>query len=378
MEAKTIKGISIEEVQSALVEAMSNGFTPTLALVFVSVIDAWREAVDLLDQKGIAIFGAITPISFDGHSIVDKGIVVMLLDINPEYFKLVLANNKTGSLSDSVRHIGKVGKTSFAQPAFLISVSDLRNPGDEIMKLFQDEVGKDITIMGGYSGDLITWKGYVFTNNEFSDDGIIALILDQDKVDVKGIAVSGWKAVGIEKTVTKSEGNWILTIDEQPAIDVLSKFVGDQSLEETSESIVKLDTTTYVLQSERGGDSPAYIATLEYNSENGGVMCSAPVAEGTKFRFSLPPDFEVVDKVIETSAKVKEEELPEVDALIIFSCVGRSITLGPMAVDEVSGLAKTWGKSTAGFFSLGEFGRVENGKPEYHGTTCSWVALKEK
>jgi hypothetical protein len=31
-----------------------------------------------------------------------------------------------------------------------------------------------------------------------------------------------------------------------------------------------------------------------------------------------------------------------------------------------------------GFFSLGEFGRVANGKLEFHGTTVSWAALKEK
>lgn len=378
MKAKTIKGTSVEEISAELDKIITNEFTPTLAFVFVSVIDEWQAALDLMDKKGIAVFGAITPISFDDSSIIDKGIVVMLLDINPEYFKIVLADNKSRSLTDSISHIGKTGKTAFGRPAFLISVSDLRNSGEEIMSTFEEEVGMDITIMGGYSGDLETWKGDVFTNNSSSDDGIVALIFDQDKVDVKGIAVSGWKAVGTEKTVTKSDGNWILTIDDQPAIEVVSKFVGDQSIKTGTESIVKLDTTTYVLQADRGGDSPAYIATLEYNTENGGVMCSTQVSEGTKFRFSLPPDFEVVDKVIGTSTELKEKELPEADALIIFSCVGRNITLGPMAADEINGLAKTWGKPTAGFFSLGEFGRVKNGRPEYHGTTCSWVALREK
>jgi len=76
--------------------------------------------------------------------------------------------------------------------------------------------------------------------------------------------------------------------------------------------------------------------------------------------------------------KKKETELPEADVMIIFTCIGRIITLGPMAEDEIKGLAQTWEKPTAGFFSLGEFGRVEGGRPEYHATTCSWVALKER
>jgi small ligand-binding sensory domain FIST len=44
----------------------------------------------------------------------------------------------------------------------------------------------------------------------------------------------------------------------------------------------------------------------------------------------------------------------------------------------LEGLAGTWKKPMAGFFSLGEFGSVAGGKPEFHGTTCSWMALKEK
>jgi hypothetical protein len=32
----------------------------------------------------------------------------------------------------------------------------------------------------------------------------------------------------------------------------------------------------------------------------------------------------------------------------------------------------------AGFLSLGEFGKLDDNRPELHGTTVSWVALKEK
>jgi class 3 adenylate cyclase len=38
----------------------------------------------------------------------------------------------------------------------------------------------------------------------------------------------------------------------------------------------------------------------------------------------------------------------------------------------------TWNKPMAGFYSLGEFGKVDDSPPQFHGTTVSWVALKEK
>jgi len=102
------------------------------------------------------------------------------------------------------------------------------------------------------------------------------------------------------------------------------------------------------------------------------------VVKGSRFRFSLPPDFEVVDSVIDSAREIKENELSDADALLVFSCIGRKVSLGPMAASEVLGIQEVWGKPMAGFFSMGEFGKTKNGNTQFHGTTISWVAIKEK
>ncbi|MBK7735847.1 MAG: hypothetical protein IPI36_11910 [Chitinophagaceae bacterium] len=68
MRAKSIKGKSTKEIQSALQESMYDGYKPTLAIVFLSVKQD-REAISkLLDEKGIQIFGATTAGEFiDGE-----------------------------------------------------------------------------------------------------------------------------------------------------------------------------------------------------------------------------------------------------------------------------------------------------------------------
>jgi small ligand-binding sensory domain FIST len=100
-------------------------------------------------------------------------------------------------------------------------------------------------------------------------------------------------------------------------------------------------------------------------------MLGAPVDEGSMFRFSLPPDLEVIDTVIDSTKTIKENELPDADAMLIFSCVGRLSSLGPMVNSEIEGLAATWNKPMAGFFSMGEFGKLDDTRPEFHGTTVS-------
>jgi len=117
---------------------------------------------------------------------------------------------------------------------------------------------------------------------------------------------------------------------------------------------------------------------LLLNADDQSIMIGGAVKEGDRFRFSLPPDFDVIEKVIESTRIIKEQEMPDSDVLFVFSCVGRLGTFGPLIHAEIEGMASTWGKPMIGFFSLGEFGKLDDGRCELQGTTVSWVAMKEK
>ena len=378
MKVKSIKGSSAEEIKSALEQSMFDGFKPTLALVFLSAMNEIEAICSLLDNEGITIFGATTFAEFTEQDAENKGIAVLLLDINPAYFKIVLKDNEEGEGYETGCHIGELGKMTFANPAFIISSANYKIHGAKIIQGMVEKAGADVTIVGGKAGEIINMEGKVFTNTKSSDNAVISLILDEDKITLKGMAASGWKPAGTEKKITHCIGPWIYTIDDQPAFDIVKKFLGTDILEDKNkEGIVKLNII-YPLQLYREGGSPYMLPILFANTEDHSVMLAEAVPEGTLFRFSMPPDFDVIDMVIKSSLEVKEKEMPDADALVIFSCIGRLGSLGPMASKEVEGLAETWNSPMIGLYSLGEFGRVANGNTEFHGTTVSWVALKEK
>ena len=378
MKAKSIEGNSTEEIKNALQQSMADGYTPTLAIVFLSNKQDHKAICKLLDDAGIALYGATTAGAFTDHGIVITGIALLLLDIDPDHFSIILKEHGQRSPFESASRIAEIGLARFSNPAFIILATLTKTPADDIIAGIVEKAGKNVTIIGGMAGDIINLEGTIFTNSTSSENGILCLVLNQDKIEVKGIAISGWKPLGTEKKVTKSEGLWIYTIDDQPAMDVVEKYTGNLTLDNKDpNNIVKLNST-YPLQVHRMGSSPAMIPTLFLNKQSRAVMCGQPLQVGTGFRFSLPPDFDVIDTVVDSSRKVKENKLPDADALVVFSCVGRLETLGPMMTQELEGLAGTWKKPMTGFFSLGEFGSVAGGKPEFHGTTCSWVALKEK
>ena len=97
MKAKSIKAGSAEEIQMALQQTMADGFKPTLALVFLSVMNEIEAVCSILDKESIAIFGATTFAEFTEQDAENVGIAVLLLDINPAYFKIILKDNEEGS-----------------------------------------------------------------------------------------------------------------------------------------------------------------------------------------------------------------------------------------------------------------------------------------
>jgi len=325
-----------------------------------------------LDKQGIIIFGATTIGEFTEEGVTSNHIVIMLLDMNPAYFKIVIKDYQYGEALNSGRYIGNFGKTTFKHPAFIISGSNMEAPGELIMHGILNEVDEKTRIIGGMTGDA------VFTNNKEGKQAVLALIIDETKVKLAGEAVSGWKAVGTEKIITQCDGPWIQTINDKPAIEVVKKFTGLEIDEHVLDDGYSNLGTTFPIQIQQEKGAPVMRPFLKYNPKNGAILCGGSLIKGSRFRFSLPPDFEVVDAVVESAQKIKQNELSDADAILIFSCIGRKVSLGPMAFEEVLGIQKIWDKPMAGFFSMGEFGKTKNGNTQFHGTTISWVALKEK
>jgi hypothetical protein len=115
-----------------------------------------------------------------------------------------------------------------------------------------------------------------------------------------------------------------------------------------------------------------------FNWKDKSIYILASINEGDKVRFTLPPDFEIVEEVISSAEKMKQHAMHFADALLMFSCIGRLGQFGPLVGDEIEGIRKVFNVPMAGFFTYGEFGRTNNGNNEFHNNTCCWVALKEK
>lgn len=386
MKAKSIQGKTPSEIQKALMESFGDArlgdgpdFKPTLAIIIINNQEDAEELRTIFDSQDIAIFGITSPQKFTEEGVNEDDILVMLMDMKAENFKIVLSDFKDSSPYEAGYQIGIAGKSAFTNPGFIISPVPFQISGEDQIKGLTDAAGQNILISGGVSGSPVDFSGIIFTNDVSSSEGLLALIIDQNKVLVSGLAVSGWKPVGTAKTITKSNGHWVFTIDHEPAMQVIQRFLGKEIVRSTAQTggLIASDLG-YPLQFERASGNAIMNPAILLNPTDQSIMMGSEVKVGNRFRFSLPPDFDVIDQVIESTRIRKEKEMPEADVLMVFSCVGRLGTFGPLISTEIEGLASTWAKPMIGFFSLGEFGKLDEGRCELQGTTVSWVALKEK
>ena len=379
MKAKSIQENSVNEFQSALTEAISDDFKPTLAILFISISQNRNAVCKILDDAGIAIYGATTNGEFIDEELGKQSIAVLLMDINPSYFKIHFAEFPEKNYRETAKILAQQSLELFSQPAFLIAASHMETDGEQLLFGFEDAIGKQVNVFGGMAGDDYAFsEQYVFTNDKESNRGMVVLVLDEEKVIIKGKATCGWKAVGTPKTVTKSIGNHVFTVDNEPVLDITAKYGGLGKLEKENTEAAMEIAVNFPLQLQREFGDPVMRPGLLIKWEDRSFVCSGSVPQGSKVRFSLPPDFDVMETVIKGAEELKAREMPEADALVVFSCAGRILSLGPLMNQEIEGVRKVWNVPMVGMFSNGELGRATGGNLEMHNLTTCCVVLKEK
>ena len=379
MKAKSIKGNSTEEIKIALQQCINHGFQPTLAIVFISIKQDHKAICKLLDEAGVAVFGATTNGEFIDE-VTEKGsVAILLLDINKNYFQIYFEEYPQKNYRDITNRIAHKAKEKFSTPAFFIAGSNMETDAEELLFGFEDVVGKDVNVYGGMAGDDFTFVDqFVFTNHYSSSRGLVCIALDEEKIMIKGVATCGWRAVGTVRTVTKSEGNHVYTVDDTPVLDITTKYGGLENVSPDNEQLLLEIAANFPLQLQREKGDPVMRPGLVIDWKDRSFYCSGSVPQGSKVRFSLPPDFDVMEKVIKGVENLKATQMPDADALVVFSCAGRILSLGPLMTQEIEGIKNVWNVPMLGMFSNAELARATGGNLEMHNLTTCCVALKEK
>lgn len=377
MQSKVLHAVSAVHLEEQLAKLSDSSFFPCLAVVFMSIQQDIKAVTTLLRQRNIDVVGCTTAGEIVNEDLHEKSIAVLLMDIDPSCYHIDLAIHENESVYDAALKLGEKAVATFERPGMLIMSGGLGINAEGLINGIKAGVGREIPIYGGLAGDdMALTKTWAFAQNQITDCGISSLIIDADKIEMKGLAVSGWKPVGTLNTITKIEGNVIYTINGERAYDVFMRYFGGQENPDAKHDPLFTLQTNHPFQIIRDGYN-VLRSPLLINKEQGTITLAANVPEGSQFRFSTSPGFEVIEQTIDEFDSLRQNT-PEADALIMFSCKGRHGAFGPMLEDEIQGLYDYWQKPLIGFLSYGEFGNSPTGVCEFYNETCSLVLFKEK
>ena len=130
MKAKSIKGNSTEEIKTAFEQSIADGFKPTLAVVFLSKKQDNIAIGNILNDAGVAIFGATTNGEFIDEQTTNGAGAILLMDMDPGYFTIMFDGYPGRNYREKANGIAKKALEHFANPAFLLSYSHIETDAD--------------------------------------------------------------------------------------------------------------------------------------------------------------------------------------------------------------------------------------------------------
>lgn len=377
MKVKCFIAESMDDIATQINEARTGGFAPALGIAFASInfgIVALSEVLGKYDD--IAFLGASTDgeimANGEGQIVHEGTAAISLIDCDKEAFRLHLFRGDGKNSFDVGQEVAKWGVKQFGQPGFIVLSGGLHADGEEILKGILSVAGLDTTVFGGLAGDNKAFKTtFAFTNGQYTADGIVALVLDTNRIELDGIAIGGWSGIGAEKRITKAEGNVVYTLDNEPALEVYKKYLS------ITDSDLPQIGVEYPLMLIRDDGSAILRAVMDVDRNTGALIFAGTVPQGSNVRFSSSSGVDVIEQV-KRAIDAYSKEFPKVDHLILFSCMARQLALGPMIDEEILAAYEKWNVPLIGFFTYGEIGQSLTGKCDFFNETFTLATLKEK
>ena len=310
------------------------------------------------------------------ETVSDNTIVIIALEFEKTVIKTAKVNIK--DFSDSYES-GKalVKKLINNDLAYLLIISDghLVN-GSELVKGINVATGNKILVTGGLAGDDDNFQTTLVGLNENASNGnIVAVGFYGHNLQVTHGSQGGWDTFGMEKIVTKSEGNKLYEIDNKNALSIYKKYLGPDA--EHLPSSALLFPLSIQLE---GATEPIVRTILSIDETENSLTFAGDIPTGAKVRFMRAN----LDKLITASSVAAtntiDKKIKDPNFALLISCVGRKLVLGPRIEEEIESIREVIGNNTAfgGFYSYGEISPFnEKGNCQLHNQTMTITCFDE-
>lgn len=243
-------------------------------------------------------------------------------------------------LKDDLRHI------------YILS-DGIKVNGSELVKGLLGNLPPKITLTGGLAGDGADFGKTFVTLGDVTDSQMVAAIGFYGKgVKIGYGSIGGWDAFGPERIITRSQGNILYELDNQPALELYKSYLGDEARSLPGSGLL------YPLAIRANKESAHELVRtiVGVDEANQSLTFAGDVTQGYVSRLMKGNFNNLVDGAMQ-AADLARKNANEGDALVLsVSCIGRKLLLGQRISDETEIINEVMSGKVPliGFYSYGE------------------------
>ena len=316
-----------------------------------------NDTIDTDNLVGCTTDGEISSAGFSSSSAVLGGIVSDQID-----FHIASITGLGTHSEENARRLGEMlpRTTQYAQ----VFSDGLTGNGSAILRGLNSSLEGDIPIAGGGAGDagrfLKTWQ---FHGRRLLSDSAVCIGFSGNFTVGTGVK-SGWAPVGLDKRVTRAQGNVVYELDGRPALEVYKRFLGKHADKLPAVGV----EYPFGLMDESGnvGESDYFLlrAPMTTIPEEGAISFAGEVPEGSVVRLTCGDHGSILHGSRQ-AAQLALEDMGDVTPAMVFfySCTARRIVLGMRTPLELEQIRHVFGADVPilGFYTYGEYCRVRRG-----------------
>jgi len=251
--------------------------------------------------------------------------------------------------------------------------------GDDFIRGANEALPSGATISGGMASDGFEFKEtLVGLNGALKSGQACAIGFYGDALKVGFGAEGGWDTFGLERVITKSQGNILYELDGLPALELYKEYLGPEADKLPGSGLL------FPLAIRKDNDSEIIVRTIDIVDEtNKAMRFSGNIPQGYTAQF-MKGDFDHLVDGAHAAANMARKESHVDDAgksvALIVSCLGRQLLMGQQICDELEAVHETLGENAviAGFYSNGEYSKKGFEPCALHNQTMTLTLLQEK
>ncbi len=323
------------------------------------------------------ILGCSTGTAINGPALSDTAGTALAVEFNGSRVELArLALEGKSSFEAGQCIAGQLPRLDLA--GVLLLSDGLHVNGSELVAGVQSVLGTDVPLGGGLAGDGAAFtKTLVGADAIPTDNSIAALGFYGAKLNIRLGMAHGWDFFGPSRRVTRAEGAVLYEMDGKPALDLYTRYLGDEAADLPASGLLY----PLLLTNPADPQDEVVRTVLSVDHDRRTMTFAGDIPQGWHARL-MRGDF---DNLVRGAAAAAEQTGGLIDAqsegfAVLISCVGRRLLMKQRTADEVEATAASLSDRVRqiGFYSYGEIvGNGVTGSCGLHNQTMTVMMIQE-